>query len=162
MDQQSGNAYARASLANIKEAAANNTKQLARVFRSNVQSVKYVFKNGKVAAFMQGKYTTDIKYEIDELDEEIAAGHPNFSANKEEVVELIEPMEVLRSRFIAEYIANQKSATSGTNDAGNSEFVKLNVATSDTVKAGMAGSDGSGQGTAPAATGPPSLKIAVK
>jgi len=127
--------------------AADLTQVTARVFRSNISSCRYVFKNGKVAPFIGGKYTTDIKHEIDELDAEIDMKHPHISANKEEVVSTVEPLEALKARFFAEFQAAQAANLLKDNDAGTSEQGKLNVANSTTVAAGMA--DSSSTGAAP-------------
>ena len=124
--------------------AADSTKVTARVFRSNISSSRYVFKNGKVAPFIGGKYTTDIKHEIDELDTEIEMRHPHISANKEEVVNVVEPLEALKAKFFAEFQAAQATNLLKSNDAGTSEQGKLNVANSTTVAAGMAGSSSVG------------------
>lgn len=128
--------------------AADSTKVTARVFRSNISSSRYVFKNGKVAPFIGGKYTTNIKHEVDELDAEIEMKHPHISANKEEVVNTIEPLEALKAKFFAEFQAAQAANILKDNDAGISEQGKLNVANSTTVAAGMSGS--SSTATAPA------------
>jgi len=136
-----------ALLDNLKKASLARVP--ARVFRSNIASMRYVFKTGKVAAFLNFKYATDIAYEIDELDFEIAVGHPNITANKEEVVETIEPLEVLKKKHFEEFLKAQATAVSKDNDAGTSDQGKLNVANSRTVGEGMAGSDSSA--TAPTA-----------
>ena len=137
---------------------ADATKVASRVFRCAVLSSRYVFKNGKVAPFIGGKYTTDIAHEIAELDAEIAQRHPHITANKEEVVTLSEPMEVLKQKFFAEFEAAQKAALNKNNDAGTSEQGKLNVANSTTVAAGMAGSDSTGTGPAAPTTGASAAK----
>ena len=124
--------------------AADLTQVTARVFRSNIPSCRYVFKNGKVAPFIGGKYITNIKHEIDELDTEIEMKHPYISANKEEAVNTIEPLEALKVRFFAEFQAAQAANLLKSNDAGTSEQGKLNIANSSTVSAGMAGSSSAG------------------
>jgi len=151
MNQQAPQAgYAAAAVANMKS---DTSKIAARVFRSNIPSVGYVFKNGKRANFIGGRYTTSIKHEIDELDAEIANSHPNFTANVEEVVETSEPMAALREKFIAEYLEQQARNTDKGNDAGTSKQGKLNVANSTTIGAGAAGSDSAtgGSGSTPGA-----------
>lgn len=152
-NQNSGATHASALLDNLKNS--DMRKVDARVFRSNVSSVRYVFKNGKTAAFLSGVYTTNIAHEIEELDAEIASGHPNFTANVTEVVQLIEPMEVLKARFIAEYLQQQAKSVVKTNDAGFSEQTRLNVLNSTNVSEAMASSDGS----APASPTAPTITI---
>jgi len=170
MTQQTASSnFATASEANIK-ASPPTVLPVARVFRSNITSVGYIFKNGKKAAFVSGKYTTNIKYEIDELDTEIALGHPNFSADTEEIEAVIEPLEALRARFIAEFKADEARALNKANDAGTAEVQKLTPVSSATIADGAAGSDstaGANTTTAAstAATAAPALaglKISLK
>lgn len=132
---------------------------VARVFRSNIPSMRYVFKQGKVAPFISGRYTTDIAHEIEELDAEIAHRHPNISANKEEIVDTIEPLEALKKKHFEEFLLMQAKTLDKTNDAGTSEQGKLNVANSTTVAPGAAGSDSNGAAqTQAAAVGKIQLK----
>lgn len=152
-------AHSAALLANLN---ADNSRVAARVFRSNIPSVRYIFKNGKSANFLGGKYATDIAHEIQELDYEIALRHPNFSANVEEVVDTIEPLEALRARFIAEYKAELATNVAKDNDAGYSDQGKLNVANTTTVSEGAAGSDSSGGQIGTASTAPASASLSIK
>lgn len=116
----------------------------ALVFKNAMSNCQFVFKTGKVANFMQGKYITDLQWEIDELQNEINSGHPHiYIDDKERTVAVVEPVEALRARHIAEYLAANAAAVDKTNDAGSSEQGKLTVANSSTVASGMAGSDSS-------------------
>jgi hypothetical protein len=137
--QNAANSHSAALLENLKNS--DNSQVAARVFRSNVMSMRYVFKNGKVAAFLSGKYSTDIAHEIQELDAEVAAHHPNINTNPEEIIDTIDPIEALKKKHIEEYLAQQAKSLHKDNDAGNSEQTKLNVANSRTVGDGAAGSD---------------------
>ena len=123
--------------------AADVTKVSARVFRSSIPSSRYVFKNGKVAPFIGGKYTTDIAHEIAELDAEILQKHPNITANVEEIVDTIEPLEALKAKFFEQFKAEQAAQLLKTNNVGVSDQGKLIPANSNTVAAAMAGSDSS-------------------
>lgn len=152
-------AHSAALLANLN---ADNSRVAARVFRSNIPSVRYIFKNGKSANFLGGKYITDIVHEIRELDYEIALHHPNFSVNMEEVVPTMEPLEALRARFIAEYKAELATNVSKNNDAGYSDQGKLNVANTTTISEGAAGSDSSGGQTGTISAAPASASLSIK
>jgi len=138
MSDNQNKSYAEIQQANIKaERAANRVAAVAPVtYVCNVQSAGYAFKTGKRAQFIPNVdgincYTTNIPSEIAELDEEVANGHTNITHYTGEVAPLIEPLEVLRSRFFAEFEAKQAEALKVTNDAGNSPQIKLNVAGSD-------------------------------
>ena len=122
-------------------------------YKSRIYSCKYAFKNGKEANFVDFTYLTDIKTEIDELDEEIALGHPTLYVDpQKKTVDTSkkDPLEDIRAKAVADYLAQQKNATLLTNDRGTSEPGKLNVATSASIAAATAGSS-SGQ-AAPAST----------
>lgn len=137
--QTAAKSYSEAMVANMKDF--DTRKVSARVFRANIPSCRYVFKEGKVAAFLSGKYTTNIAGEISELDAEVALGHPNITANAEEVLDVIEPLELLKKRHIEEYLASVAKSIAKSNDAGFSDQGKLNVANSTTISEGAAGSD---------------------
>jgi hypothetical protein len=139
--------YAKVQQENIRkqqELDANGSAKL-RVYTCNLQAAGYVFKNGKRAQFMPNTegincYTTDIPSEQQELDMEITYRHPNFAVYAGEVKPLIEPMEVLKARFFAEFEANQKAALNPDNNAGNYTQTALKVATTRSISSGAAGS----------------------
>lgn len=87
---------------------------------STFPSCQYVFKSGKVAAFIGGIYRTNIKSEIEELDSEIAEGHPNLYVTEEKTVDTtkLDPLANLKEKIIADYIAAQAKAVDPTNDMG--------------------------------------------
>lgn len=135
--------YASAMAKNLK---ADTTKVAARVFRSNLVTMRYVFKNGKVAPFLtkngiDSEYATNIKYEVAELDAEIEMQHPNISSKPEEIQLSIEPIEALKKKHFEEFLALQAASLKKSNDAGYSEQGKLNVANSNTIADAAAGSD---------------------
>jgi hypothetical protein len=107
-----------------------------------------MFKNGKAAPFVDGKYATDIESEIEELDEEVAAGHPTFyidDKEKELDTNVSDPMEAIRAKVIAEYLANQARAEDPTNDRGStgatSEVATKGVLTTAGIKVGAINSN---------------------
>jgi hypothetical protein len=97
---------------------------ILKVFKSHIPSVNYIFKNGKPAIFVSGKFATGIQSEIDELEAEIAAGHPHIyvdAAEKEIDSEKVDPMIGLREKIIAEYLEKQAAAAGDpTRDMGTS------------------------------------------
>lgn len=156
--------HAAALAANLKEAAKAEKSANARVYYSNMLTMKYIFKAGKVAAFLTkngrtSEYTTNIKHEIEELDAEIELGHPNITSSPEETVAVIEPVEALRQKHFEEFKKMMEKATLKTNDAGTSDQGKLNVANSTSIAEASAGSD-SYAATAPAPTTPVRINIA--
>lgn len=99
------------------------------VFLSSMQSVQYLFSNGKVAGFQFGKYMTDSESEAAALNAEIAAGHPVISRpiNESERTiqsDALDPMSMLKAKLRAEIIAEEllKNATAVNpqNDMGTS------------------------------------------
>ncbi len=128
-----------------------------RAYKSSLQSVNFIFKDGTKAAFIGGKYLTSKKSEIDELDAEIELNHPHlFHATKEEVIELTTtPMEALRAKFFKEFQAQQASAIDKSNDAGQYTQDKLNPVSTSDVASAASGSTGAN----PASAG--GLKISV-
>lgn len=78
-----------------------------KLFKSTVESCRYVFKNGTVACFISGRYATDVKTEIEELDAEVALKHPTIYVDaKEKEVEqkAVDPIANLRKQIINDYL----------------------------------------------------------
>lgn len=90
---------------------------------SNIPACRYVFKSGKVAEFMSGKYLTAIDSEIAELEQEIKEGHPHIFIKKGHETADNDPLAGLKQKIINDYIASQqkaeKEATDGSRDFGN-------------------------------------------
>ena len=83
------------------------------VFLSTIQSVNYLFSNGKAASFQFGKYLTDNPDEATQLDTEIANGHPHIyrPANESERTiqsDELDPMAQLRKSLRAEIIEEER------------------------------------------------------
>lgn len=96
------------------------------VFQATMPSVNYVFGSGKVAVFIQGFYRTAVQWEIEELEREIANGHPHIhrpAKEEDRVVEsaLLDPMAALRAKIIAEYKAAELAATNPDRDMGQTD-----------------------------------------
>ena len=94
------------------------------LYRSHIPSSKYIFKNGKEANFIQGRYTTADETEIAELDAEVKAGHPFIFVKADEATvdsDQLSPLEHIKQQAIKEYLAAQASATDNSNDMGSTE-----------------------------------------
>lgn len=102
-------------------------------FLSRVSSCRYIFKNGKEAAFINHKYLTDTLSEIEELQNEINQGHPTIYVDKNNLIvdtATLDPLHEIRKKAVEDYLAEQAAASDITNDRGTSDNGKLNVASS--------------------------------
>lgn len=85
----------------------------ATLFKSAIPSMTYLFKNGKAATFVQGRFSTAIKAEIDELNAEIEAGNQYIFFDKNEPVSKVvtseEFLKDMKDKIIAEYLESQES-----------------------------------------------------
>ena len=88
-------------------------------FKCNIPSSRFVFKSGKVAHFNCGIYNTESQKEIDELNAEVAEGHPHITAAGEITAEQLDPMSALRAKIIEEYKASAERANNPNNDMGS-------------------------------------------
>ena len=118
---------------------------IKKVFKCRIPSCKYLFSNGKEANFIGGKYLTDLDIEISQLENEIKSGHPHIyvdAAEKEVDTEQMDPIEQIKKKAIAEYLAAQKAALDPNNDRGSTEAGKLQgIANSTTIAPLVDGSD---------------------
>lgn len=79
-------------------------------FHMSADTVRYIFKSGKIAHFHGGVYRTESESEAKELKDEIAAGIGAIWQNKgTEIVDSddIDPIAVFKRKVIAEYEANK-------------------------------------------------------
>ena len=116
---------------------------LKKVYKNRVLSSRFVFKDGHEAAFVLGKYFTDVEAEITELEHEIKVGHPFLYIDPDETEidsENVDPLSEVRRKAVEEYIATQNAANQKTNDRGISVAQPLTPANSTTVSEGAAGS----------------------
>lgn len=124
----------------------------AKLYKSNMQSWKYVFRKGTVATFINGQYATNKPHEIAELDEEISYGHPNILFDPDEPTaksNAIMMMQGLREKFYREFQAEQQAAAvNPDNDMGSSEQGKLNVTSTRDIASAAAGGSGATPGAA--------------
>ena len=115
------------------------------VFKSTIPSVNYIFANGKPAIFQQGVYRTTIDWEIQELEKEVKNGHPHLYLDENEKQidsEMVDPMNALRAKIIAEFLDAQSKAVNPANDMGSTTQEPLKPANSRDVADAAAGGDG--------------------
>jgi len=125
------------------------------LYKSRISSVKYAFLNGKEANFINFEYITDLSNEIAELDNEVLQQHPTIYTDPTRLTvdtNKRDPLEDIRAKAVADYIASQKVAMDPKQDRGTSVQGKLNVATSTSISEGAAGSSSGGAGAVPAGT----------
>ena len=82
-------------------------------FKADLPSCRYVFKSGKVAEFFSYMYRTKDPKEIEELNTEIAAGIGSIFIPEDGPTidsEDLDPMNVLRKKFFAEFEASKARA----------------------------------------------------
>lgn len=133
---------------------------ILQIFKSKVSSVSYFFKNGKQAAFINGKFITDIESEIEELMTEIGeigsdkSKHPHLyiDPNEKELdteaptyEETIRAQE--RTKVLAEIAATKAAALVPSNNVSTSD--SGNAAASFASTATLGGLDGSTPTPAP-------------
>ena len=110
---------------------------LKRVFKSHIQNCRFIFGNGDVAAFVGGRYLTDVDAEIQQLEKEVAAKNPTLymdSAEMEVDPITLDPMYGIKQRIIAEFLAG-KITLDPNRDMGTSQQGPLKVANSRDVAA---------------------------
>jgi hypothetical protein len=94
-------------------------EEVVHLFNSNLPSVRYIFKSGEAAVFVNGVYTTNDPEKIAELTTECKRGHPNLFIDQKRVtvsMDELNPMAVLRKKIREELLAEQAAAR----DMGNS------------------------------------------
>lgn len=95
--------------------------KIARVFKSVIGTCSFPFLNGKMAHFINGKYLTDNKQEIQWLEDEVNSEPPHphifIDPNEIEININADPLEAIKKKAIAEYLAAQaKSQNNATAD----------------------------------------------
>jgi len=73
---------------------------IKRVFKNTMPGTQYLFKNGKSAVFTNGRYETDIDWEIAELDEEIRQGIPHIYIDPKDTTVDTGQIDFIRQRQI--------------------------------------------------------------
>ena len=124
--------------------------QLYKIRLPNCVAGKYIFLNGKEAAFIGGRYATAVPTEIEQLDKEIEMDHPHIYRDAEEMTmdsDVKDPLAVLRDKFFKEF-QEQQAKTSNRVDKGNTETAGV------TVKLGGIATSANTVGTAAASNSP--------
>jgi len=119
---------------------------LLHVFKNSIPSCNYIFGSpeiaGKVAVFVSGVYRTDVTAEIEELQKEVALGHPHIYVDSNETTidsVYLDPMVALREKIISEYLAAQTQAVDPTNDRGSSDQAAVKPANTQDIAVAAAG-----------------------
>ena len=136
-------------------AVAPEIVETAKVFKSRIDSLQYVMRNGKYIPFIKNKYVTTVPDEITELEEEIIKHkNPLLYIDPEEatIIAPLEPLQAMESRLRAKIMAELASSeTKNTpeNTAGETEQKPSlkGIANSETVKLGSADSSSDASGT---------------
>jgi len=117
-----------------------------RMFKSTLKSCQYITADGTICGFVAGRFHTGDEKVIKELEQQIAAGHPHLYVDSAEVevdTEMLDPIEQIKRKAIADYIAAQNAANRPENDRGNTVQGKLEgIVNSGVVGEGSSGSTG--------------------
>lgn len=121
-------------------------EDLVTLFMSTLPSMKYVFKSGENAVFIQSRFfTTNPDYEA-ELLKEIKLGHPYIYINSKEPKvnpKFQDPLSRLKKKHIEEFILQVLAATNEQNklpDSPEGSF-KLTPSSTSDIAAVVAGGD---------------------
>lgn len=134
-------------MSSTQETTAAAEDKVATIFKATLPSINYVFKNGKPAIFIEGKFITAVPAEVAELKDEIAAGHPHIYIDAKEAeiaASAIDPMAGLRAQIEAELMAKMAAATDPSNDMGKTEQEALKPASSTDIAVAAVGGSGTG------------------
>lgn len=102
--------------------------KIFQLFFSSVFSMQVISSKGKAMAFVGGRYWTDDEGEINDLQGLIDAGNQTIYRNENQLTiaeDELDPMNVLRKKIIAEYLAEQAAQIDSSNDRGNTENERL-------------------------------------
>ena len=112
------------------------------LFKSNQLSSNYIFRSGKVAMFIHGRFSTDVQSEIDELENEIKTNHPNIYKDEREKTidtEKLDPLWKLKQDMRAEILAEMAANNDPNRDMGSYTSGKLNAASTRDIESVAAG-----------------------
>jgi len=120
---------------------------MLNLYKSHLPSCSVIFPNGKSAVFVNGRYATDVEYEINIFDTEIKAGHSHIYKDPNELQvdsEQQDPMAILTAKIRAQVRQEMLEAQLPGRDFGNSDQTqKLNVANTSNIAEAAAGGSGS-------------------
>ncbi len=115
-----------------------------RLYWATMPFMNFIFPKGKVAVFRHHRYATDIQSEIEELDKEVANGHPHIYVKQEMMYlteEMEDPMKALRSKIIAEFLAQQAAHVDPANNMGSSSQEPIRPQSTTDIASVAAGGD---------------------
>ena len=115
-----------------------------RLYWATMPFLNYVFKKGKMAVFKHHRYATDIPAEIEELEAEIAGGHPQIYIKEDQkflTAEMEDPMKALRAKFFAEFQAQQAAFVDPNNDMGKTSQEPIRPQSTSDIASVAAGGD---------------------
>lgn len=119
--------------------------RMLRLYKSTIPSINYIFKNGKPAIFVNGRFATDVESEIAELDKEIKERHPLIfidSAEVEVSSVKVDPIAAMREQIRAELVAEMAKNTNPANQMGNTITEPLKPASTQDIQQAAAGGSG--------------------
>lgn len=70
--------------------------QVNNQYLSRIRSVRYIFKDGSCASFVNFKYFTSNESEIEQLNAAVAAKHPTFYVDPDNItvdIDTLDPVE---------------------------------------------------------------------
>lgn len=118
------------------------TTKTRKLYKATLPSINYIFKNGKPAIFVRGRFATDVQAEYEELDAEIAAGHPHIYIDADEPIAEANTADLisgLRAQLEAKIRAEMAAASDINNDRGTVEPTALKPASTVDVAPAAAG-----------------------
>ncbi len=119
-------------------------KPQKRLYWATMPFMNYIFPRGKVAVFRHHRYATDIQEEIQNLDNEVAQNHPHIYVKPDMMYlteEMEDPMKALRSKIIAEYLADQAKHVNPLNDMGTTSQESIRPQSTSDIASVAAGGD---------------------
>jgi hypothetical protein len=116
--------------------------RLEKLFKSNTKSIKYIFKNGHVANFVRGRYTTSDPVKIAELMAEVEANHPEIHIDQNELEidpRMEDPKLRMRAEILKDLMEANLVATNPERDMGEYSPGKMNPQSTQSIASVMAG-----------------------
>lgn len=120
------------------------SEQVLNLYFSTVASMQVVMPRGKAIVFISGRYATSKGEEILFLDDLVENGTGTVFKNPSLLTinaADMDPMNALRNKFYAEFMAEKQAQLNPQNDRGNSEQGPLNAASTTSIAPVAAGGD---------------------
>jgi hypothetical protein len=125
---------------------ADPEEDLVTLFMSTLPSMKYAFRDGHNAVFIQSRFFTENKQHEEELLKEVKSGHPYIYINPKEPKvnpKFQDPLSRLKIKHIQEFLTLLSKATNGDNVVPNTPegANRLTPASTSDIAAVVAGGD---------------------